>query len=185
MVYDLQQIAGRIRELRDILEIPAEDAAKRAGISLEEYLAYENGTADIPISILYEVSSVLGVDPTVLLTGDEPRMDDVTVVRGGNGVAVERYEGYGFVSLAYNYKGRDMEPMLVTILPMEKPPELVSHGGQEFNYVVEGTIGVVVGHREYRLSAGDCIYFNPRILHGQKAIGGPAKFITIINDFKK
>ena len=44
MVYDLQQIAGRIRELRDILEIPAEDAAKRAGISLEEYLAYRRRT---------------------------------------------------------------------------------------------------------------------------------------------
>ena len=31
------------------------------------------------------------------------------------------------------------------------------------------------------MKAGDSIYFNPRIPHGQRAVGGPAKFVTIIS----
>ena len=49
------------------------------------------------------------------MTGDVPRMDDYTVVRGGNGVKVERYPGYSFSALAFNYKHRQMDPMIVTL----------------------------------------------------------------------
>ncbi|WP_066645252.1 helix-turn-helix domain-containing protein [Christensenella timonensis] len=175
------QIAARIRELRDILEIPQEEVAKKVGISLEEYKKYENAQDDIPIGVLYGVAAELKVDPTELLTGEAPRMDEYTIVRGGAGVSVERYPGYSFTSLAYNYKHRDMEPMIVTISPSEQA-ELVTHGGQEFNYVLEGSIKIVIGEREFVLRAGDSIYFNPAIPHGQRAAGGQAKFLTIINE---
>ena len=80
----IKQISDRIRELRDILDLTAEEVAANIGVSTEEYLAYENGEKEIPISLLYKVASVFKVDPTVLMTGDVPRMDDYTVVRGGN-----------------------------------------------------------------------------------------------------
>ena len=107
----IKQISDRIRELRDILDLTAEEVSTGCGVSTEEYLAYENGEKEIPISILYKVASIFKVDPTVLMTGDVPRMDDYTVVRGGNGVKVERYPGYSFSALAFNYKHRQMDPM--------------------------------------------------------------------------
>ena len=60
------------------------------------------------------------------------------LVRAGGGIDVERYAGYRFSSLAYNFIEREMEPMIVTLAPSEKPA-LVSHEGQEFNYVLQGT----------------------------------------------
>ena len=131
---------------------------------------------------LYGVAAELRVDPTELLTGEAPRMDEYTIVRGGNGVSVERYPGYAFTSLAFNYKHRDMEPMIVTLSPNEEA-ELVTHGGQEFNYVLEGSIKVVIEGREFILNKGDSIYFNPALPHGQRAVGGQAKFLTIINEY--
>ena len=177
----IKQISDRIRELRDILDLTAEEVAANIGVSTEEYLAYENGEKEIPISLLYKVASVFKVDPTVLMTGDVPRMDDYTVVRGGNGVKVERYPGYSFSALAFNYKHRQMDPMIVTLSKSETA-ELVRHGGQEFNYVIEGAIKVVVGDREFTLEAGDSIYFNPEKPHGQRAVTETAKFLTIINE---
>lgn len=177
----IKQISDRIRELRDILDLTAEDVAANIGVSTEEYLAYENGEKEIPISLLYKVASIFKVDPTVLMTGDVPRMDDYTVVRGGNGVKVERYPGYSFSALAFNYKHRQMDPMIVTLSKSETA-ELVRHGGQEFNYVIEGAIKVVVGDREFTLEAGDSIYFNPEKPHGQRAVTETAKFLTIINE---
>ena len=177
----IKQISDRIRELRDILDLTAEEVASNIGVSTEEYLAYENGEKEIPISLLYKVASIFKVDPTVLMTGDVPRMDDYTVVRGGNGVKVERYPGYSFSALAFNYKHRQMDPMIVTLSKSETA-ELVRHGGQEFNYVIEGAIKVVVGDREFTLEAGDSIYFNPEKPHGQRAVTETAKFLTIINE---
>ncbi len=175
------QIAARIRELREILDVPQEVLAEKVGVKLDEYQKYESAQDDIPIGVLYAVAAELGVDPTELLTGEAPRMDEYTIVRGGHGVSVERYPGYAFTSLAFNYKHRDMEPMIVTISPNEEA-ELVTHGGQEFNYVLEGSIKVVIQEREFILNAGDSIYFNPELPHGQHAVGGQAKFLTIINE---
>lgn len=177
----IKQISDRIKELRDILEISAEEVANNTGISTEEYLSYENGEKEIPISVLYKVAGIFKVDPTVLMTGDVPRMDDYTVVRGGNGIKVERYNGYSFSALAFNYKHRQMDPMIVTLSKSETA-ELVHHPGQEFNYVIEGTIKVIVDDREFTLEAGDSIYFNPEKPHGQRAVTETAKFLTVINE---
>lgn len=177
----LRQIGARIRELREILDITPEQTAHRVGVELEKYLEYETGRADIPIGVLYGVATMFGVDPTELLTGEEPRMDEYTIVRGGCGVKIERYAGYSFSSLAFNYKNRDMEPMIVTLSHTDQA-ELVTHAGQEFNYVLEGGIKVVLGKKEFSLAAGDSIYFNPSIPHGQRAVTPEAKFLTVINE---
>lgn len=178
----IKQIARRIKELREILDVAAIDLAKQVNLSVEEYQQYENAEVDIPIGVIYGVAAALNVDPTVLLTGDAPRMSDYTIVRQGRGVSVERYKGYKFNSLAFNYIGRQFDPMIVDLEPMEKPPELVTHGGQEFNYVISGTVQLVIGGREFLLNAGDSAFFNPSAPHGQRAVGGPVRFLTIINE---
>jgi mannose-6-phosphate isomerase-like protein (cupin superfamily) len=179
---DCAQIPGRIRELREILGIDSGGMAGDIGIPLETYGQYESGERDIPISVLYKIAAQLRVDATVLLTGEDPRMDTAAVCRAGKGVEVERYPGYEFQALAYNFKGRTIEPLLVRLDPAKAPAAPVSHGGQEFNYVVEGRVKVTVGAREYVLETGDSIYFNAALPHAQSAAGAPSTFITIIQE---
>ena len=181
MKEDLKQIPMRVKELREILEVPVSTIAKRLAVDEDTYCKYESGELDIPISALYEIASVLQVDFTVLLTGESPRMNTQCVVRSGKGVSVDRFKGYSYSSLAFNFIGRAMEPMLVTLSP-EKTAPLVTHDGQEFNYVLSGKVKVTVGAREYILSAGDSIYFDPRLPHGQAAVEGQATFLTVINE---
>ncbi|MDR3020379.1 MAG: XRE family transcriptional regulator [Treponema sp.] len=175
-------VQDRIKELREILEISALDMAKDCNIPFETYNKYENGELDIPISVLYTVANRLGTDVTVLLTGDEARMDSAAVCRKGKGVQIERYPGYEFSSLAYNFKRRTMEPLLVLLDSSKLQAAQVSHTGQEFNFVLEGKIKISIGKSEHILSAGDSIYFDARIPHGQSAVDGTAQFITIIQE---
>jgi transcriptional regulator with XRE-family HTH domain len=179
---ELVQIPGRIKELREVMEISVIDMARETGIPLETYRKYESGEADIPISILYKIAQKLGVDATVLLTGEDPKMDTAAVCRAGKGVQIERYPGYEFSALAYNFKGRTIDPLLVYLDPARAPAAPVVHGGQEFNYVIEGRIKVTVGRREYHLETGDSIYFDAGLPHSQAADGVPARFITIIQE---
>ncbi|MBO4453358.1 MAG: cupin domain-containing protein [Clostridia bacterium] len=177
----IKQIAQRINYLRDTIDMTQEEAAKAIGIPVKEYIAYENAEKDIPISIIYEAAGVLGVDATEILLGEAPRMSEYTVTRKGKGVKIERYEGYAFEALAHNFIGRDKEPMIVTIASSDKKAALVSHSGQEFNYVLEGSIGVTIGEKTLYLDAGDSVYFKPSIPHGQFAVSEIAKFLTIID----
>jgi transcriptional regulator with XRE-family HTH domain len=178
----LSRIPDRIRELREVEEISAIDIAGDIGISAADYEKYESGVLDIPISILYKIAACLGVDATVLLTGEDPRMDTASVCRKGQGVEIERYPGYEFSSLAYNFKGRTLEPLLVYLDPSKPPAPPVSHAGQEFNYVTEGSVKVTVNRREYILEEGDSIYFDATLPHAQSAVVSPARFITIIQE---
>ena len=179
---DINDIARRVKELREILDISALDISKEISCTLEQYEKYESGESDIPISALFDIAKVLGVDMTVLTTGDMPKMNSYSLVRRGDGVKVERYPGYSYENLAFNFAGREMEPMIVRLRPDEKVAGLVSHSGQEFNIVLSGCIRITVGAREFDMSEGDSIYFDAHIPHKQVAIDGDASFLTIIQE---
>jgi transcriptional regulator with XRE-family HTH domain len=186
---NLAQIPGRIKELREILEISAMEMAKDIHIPLETYKKYESGEQDIPISVLNNIAGRLGIDMTVIITGEDPRMKSAAVCRKGKGVQIERYPGYEFSSLASNFKGRTMEPLLVLLDSSRPPAAQVSHSGQEFNFVVDGLMKVTVGKAEYILAEGDSIYFDAMLPHSQSAVNtsdggsGHARFITVIQEW--
>jgi quercetin dioxygenase-like cupin family protein len=47
--------------------------------------------------------------------------------------------------------------------------------------VLEGTIAITFDDKEFILSEGDSIYFNPEHPHGQRCVGDTtAKFLTVI-----
>lgn len=182
MEMDINSIPARVKELREILEIELNDMARSLNISVDDYASLESGERDMPISTLYEIAAIFGVDFTTLLTGRTPKMNTYSVVRGGEGAKIERYPGYDYTSLCFNFKGREMEPLLVNLTHDDEKPALVSHGGQEFNYVLSGTVRVTIARKEIDLHAGDCVYFDPNQPHGQTAVTDKATFLTVIKE---
>lgn len=179
---DTEAISGRLRELRTFSDYSVADTAAMLGIDEAEYTAYENGEREIPINLIYKFASIMDTEPSYIVRGVLPEGDKVNVVYDGKGVSVKRYEGYSFTSLGGDFRKKTMNPMLVDIAPTDTP-ELVVHGGQEFNYVIEGELRVIVDNVDYFLRAGDSIYFDPSYPHAQLAMGGkPAKFLTVINE---
>lgn len=178
----MKQIALRVRELREILDMTTAEVANLAGIRQDLYCDYENGNIEITVSDLYSIAAALQIDPTALLTGETPKMGLYTIVRNGQGEDLERHQGYTFSSLAANYAGRDMEPMLVYLKNDVKEVEIVQHNGQEFNYVLQGTIKVNIGSKVFELNQGDSIYFNSTIRHSQSAVTPTATFLAVINE---
>ena len=175
-----KQIPARVLEMREILDLSVQEMAERLGVAPEQYVGYENGSEDIPISILYEIAGIFKVDFNVLLVGEEARMRTASVVRAGQGKVVERFEGYSYRSLANNFIGRVMEPLIVELSPKDETPKPVMHSGQEFNLVLSGSIVVCVGKNEHVLNVGDAIYFDPMQPHYQMAKDTDAKFLTVI-----
>jgi transcriptional regulator with XRE-family HTH domain len=179
----IREIASRVRELRELTELSRQEVASRLKIPANQYSLYENGEEDIPASVLVEIAQILHVDTSVLLTGEDPRMNVFTVTRSGKGVSVERRRDYKYQSLAANFVHKKAEPFMVTVDPQPDGSSIHtnSHPGQEMDYLLEGRLKIVIHNNEIILEPGDSIYFDSNYEHGMSALGGvSAKFLAII-----
>lgn len=183
MVEKIREIAARIRDLREITGVAPAAMAADLGIPVREYEAYEQGTVDVPASMLWEIANRLHVDMTVLLTGEAPRMHVFAVTRNGQGPTVDRRRQYAYQSLAANFVHRKAEPFLVTVEPGPQGAavERNSHPGQEFDYVIEGTLSVLIHETTLVLNPGDSVIFDASFPHGMQALGTtPCRFLAVI-----
>ncbi|MCL6589830.1 MAG: cupin domain-containing protein [Firmicutes bacterium] len=183
MQEQLKQIADRIKGLREIFGVTPETLAHELGIDFKLYQSYEDGQEDIPVGILYKIAHRFKVELASLLTGEEPRLHLYSLTRNNEGVSVERRKDYKYQSLAFNFIHKKAEPFLVTVEPEAgaAPIHFNSHPGQEFDYVLEGTLKVVLGSHEAILNPGDSIFYDSGVQHGMKALQGkPAKFLAVI-----
>lgn len=183
MSEQIKLIARRIKELREICEITIEAIAAELQISEETYRSYESGNTDIPVSFLYQIANRFNVELSAILTGDGPKLHTYQLVRSGKGVSVERREQYKYLNLANNFVGKKAEPFIVTVPPEaeDAPVHFNSHKGQEFNYVIEGAVKIIINGHELVMEEGDSVYFDSSASHGMKALNGKqARFLAII-----
>ena len=182
MSEQVRQIAMRITDLREISDYTVAQMAEMCGVSESEYARYESGETDIPISFLLKLNDIFNVDMTELLTGEAPRMSVYSVTRAGKGVDIRRRDQYVYKNLGYNFVHRKIEPLFVTIpLDSNKKLEPNSHDGQEFDYILSGTMKLVVAGREIILRPGDSIYYNSRAPHAMTCAGDePVNFLAMV-----
>ena len=178
----IQMIALRIADLRDILGMTQEEVAEKSGVPLADYAAYETGTKDFSFSHLFNIAETLGVDISDLLTGESPKLKGYVLTRKGQGLAFDRRKQYHYQHLAYNFANKMAEPFIVTV--EEDAPGVVkqahSHEGQEFDYVLEGYLKLNLGGNDLMLSPGDSIYYDSSLPHCMYAVEGDCRFIAVV-----
>jgi len=181
MTNDLQAIGRRVAELRAITGISPESVARELRLPADQYLRYERGEDDIPVGVLMQLADQFGVELTALLTGDEPRLHEFSVTRRGRGVQVDRRADYDYEAIAFNFADKKCEPFLVTVEPGAPEPGRNAHPGQEFDYMLDGSMRILIGSHEVVLDEGDCVYFDAAQPHAMQALGdGPARFLAVI-----
>ena len=180
----IKQIGQRLKGLREVLDIPAEEVAELCGVTLEHYHRIEAGEADPSVYRLSRISKRYGISLDVLLFGEEPRMKGYFLTRKGQGLSVERRADYKYQSLASGFRGRDVDPFLVTVdpLPGDANHNKNAHEGQEFDFVLEGELEITIGDKVMTLHEGDSIYFDASQQHCMRAVGGrQVKFVCIVS----
>ena len=178
---DLREIGQRIAELREACGTTRDELAAELGVEKAVYAGYEENGQDTPISAIYRIARKFGVDLTEILTGTAAKLNTYHIIKAGQGRSINRYEGYRYQDLAFRYSHKIMQPLLVTLDPSDLPAEPVTHGGQEFNMVIEGKMIFTFDGRDFILDKGDSVYFNPIHPHGQRCEGNEKTiFLTVI-----
>jgi len=78
------------------------------------------------------------------------------VTRNGQGPEIERNNQYKYQSLAVGFKDRKVNPFMVQVdpLPNGEKPHKNGHDGQEYDYVIEGTLEVTIEEKVMVLNSG-------------------------------
>lgn len=179
----IKSIANRLRGLREVLELSAQEVAESCHLRVEEYMALESGESDISVNVLQTIARRYRISLDVLMFGEEPKMNAYFITRAGAGVSVERRKAYKYEALASGFRDRKADPFIVTVepAPADAPMHLNSHEGQEMNYVLEGRLLLSLNGKELVLNVGDSLYFDSSLPHGMKALDGrPVRFLAII-----
>ena len=159
--FKIQEIAGRIRELRELENKTPEEMAAATDLTVEEYLEGESGEQDLNFTFIYRCSLALKVSVTDILEGYSPNLRSYTLTRSGGGQKISRAHGMTYYNLAYAFQNRIAEPLYVRSVydeaAQDRPIDLTKHDGQECDIVLEGSLKVQIGEHSEILGAGDSI----------------------------
>lgn len=169
----VEEIAERMHALREMCGYTQEEMAQAAEVDVEEYKAYERGERDFSFMFLYRCAEKLEVDLMEIMTGKNPHLTDFAVVRQGDGLLMRAHEGFDFYHLATKFKNKIAQPFLVKAEyhpeEQDKPIPLGSHEGQEFDFILSGSLRFNQEGRIVDLEAGDSIYYDSGKKHGMIA----------------
>ena len=139
------QVGERVRAVRKNRGLSLEDISKRTDMDVSLLSQIEEGNVAPPLGTVIRLAKALEMKMGYFISGEENR--PYTIVRQTDRKVVSRYDskkgeryGYEYESLAPHKKDRHMEPFLVTLAPADTEEERSFHDGQEFIYVLEGTM---------------------------------------------
>ena len=172
--FKIQDMAQRIRELREITKFTPAEMAEKTGVSTEEYLKCENGESDLNFAFIYRCALAFGVNVTDIIEGVSPTLTSYTVTRAGKGQPIDQAHGMEYFNLAASFQNRIAEPLYVQSKYSEEAQhhdiQLTTHAGQECDIVISGHLMVQVGSHKEVLGPGDSIYYDSSTPHGMIAV---------------
>jgi len=173
-----------LRAIREKRGFSLDELAKRTGIPRSALAQLEAGESMLPLGQVIKLSKALSLRMADVIS---PGKESFTIVKSNQRQSFSRFGkdreasyGYEYESLAAQKKNRAMEPFIVTLHP-SGADEPSSHDGQEFIYVLEGEMEVIIENTRDVLKPGDAVYYDSTNMHLVKANGGkPAKILAVL-----
>ena len=181
----LQEVALRIREMREIMGFSEAEMAVKTEVPIRDYRLYEAGEIDFPFTFIHKCSLAFGIGITDLLEGQSAHLSSYTVTRRGQGQQTAKEDGIEIQNLAPMFRKKIAEPYYVryeySSELQNKPIHLIKHSGQEFDFIISGRLKIQVGDNVEYLGEGDSIYYNSSTPHGMIAVDGhDCLFVAVV-----
>ena len=188
--FEASKVGHRLRAERERLGIGLRELARRVGVSPSLVSQIELDRVNPSVSTLYALVTELGMTMSDVFEDSRPEVDRIILPRGDN--LAERPETRQVISLASGVRWERLTPesdrdveFLYVVYPVggESCPAdaLMTHGGREYGYVSNGTLGVQVGFEEYELRPGGSIAFDSSSPHRLWTIAGePVHAIWVV-----
>ena len=154
-----ERIGSHIRRLRRLQRLTLQNVADRCSFTKSLLSKIETGKVVPPMSTLVKIAGALGTNIAALMAEGD-RLDCVFIPAKSREKPVPTESGYAVLPLAVELKEKKMQPFIFTIRPEDLSDKANSHLGEEFIFVLEGSMEFQVGEKTYVMHPRDSIFFN-------------------------
>ena len=156
-------IGEKIKRLRTGKQLTQEELANRCELSKGFISQVENNLTSPSIATLIDILEILGTNLKEFFSED---LNEKITFKQDDMFEVEDEDlGYTFRWLVPNSQKNDMEPVMVEIMPGGRYKEEKPHEGEEFGYVIKGTVTLYMGDKKYKVKKGESFYYKARANH--------------------
>lgn len=170
-------IGKKIRELRLSNDLTLEELASRSELTKGFLSQVERNLTSPSISTLEDILEALGTDLSHFFRQEQEKK----IIFHTADFFEDEQEDYKIEWIVPNAQKNDMEPILLTLHPGCDSMEMVSHSGEEFGYVLKGSILLVKGNQTYRIKAKETFYIEgteSHYLHNPGSVEARILWIT-------
>lgn len=173
---DSDEIGQKIRDLRQMRNLTQEEVADRCELTKGYISQLENGTGSPSIATLVDILTQLGSSLKEFFSDD----DNEAITFKTDDMFEKSYDGEKIVWLVPSAQKNAMEPILVELDAHSSTDEDIPHDGEEFGYVLEGTIKLTVGKKTDTVKKGESFYYKAARRHKiENATDKKARFIWV------
>ncbi|WP_207535347.1 helix-turn-helix domain-containing protein [Desertivirga arenae] len=173
------EVGDRIRILRITQKRTLQEVADSCGLSKSMISKIENNRTLPSVATLVKIAQTLGTNISNLMERDGWSKAIVTTRQEAEEKFVTTEKGYSIFPYASAFHGKKMQPFLFEAIKGKVIPHQLSHEGEEFVFIVEGSMRMQVAETEYILKTGDSLYFNSLQKHGIIPISDKVIYIDI------
>lgn len=149
-------IGKKLKELRLQNDLTLVDLASRCELTKGFLSQVEHNLTTPSIATLEDIVEALGTNLSEFFREEE----EAQIVFSTQDFFVDEKDGYTIEWVIPNAQKNQMEPILLTLHAHETSPELSSHNGEEFGYVLKGCVTLVRGTKKYKLKAQETFYLD-------------------------
>lgn len=148
------QIGEKIKQLRVRNQLTLEELANRSELTKGFLSQVERNLTSPSIATLEDILEALGTTLGEFFAQEK----EEKIVFTSNDYFENFQENYDIYYVVPNAQKNKMEPILLTLHPHKKSQEMIAHSGEEFGYVLKGTVTLIQGSKRYKLKAHETFY---------------------------
>ena len=174
------EIGKKIKDFRKAKGMTLKQLGEVSGFSISLLSQLERGQTSITINSLKSIASALEIELANFFQVTEKHDNVIFRSYELKGFRLN-HSNFIYYSLANDTIDRVMDPIMVEVLPAEQEKiRPLSHSGEEFVYVLEGTLTVFMDDQEYTLYPGDSLHMLSTVPHEWVNLTNkPVKIISV------
>lgn len=162
----VNDIGSKLKQLRTTKQLTLKDLSQMTNLSIGFLSQIERGVTAVAIASLDTIATALETDLSYFFTA--PKKRNMKVLRSFE-QEVFTINNTNFIDyhLTLDPENKVMLPRMQLILPNcdSEQSDPYVHEGEEFVYVLEGILSVMLDGQTYQLYPGDCMHYDSSIPH--------------------